>query len=281
MNRYVLLYTFNRTDKTSLHRLIRLQKMNPKVTIVPVFGIAQTITFPIPKLPKRYRDGFNWEVCKSKKLFTVTKAINMSVESFRRRSELEETRKFMQKLGLDLYCDFTPIGKINQDLAIINWFRQQGKNLDFDFMVYFEYDMYTTRTIDDLYAPYLGYDAGFVGYRMAEPSWMWYDLPSGANRSVCKWLKKHGAKPIVYRSFFPGHFLSRRVLQKLVLQRDFPNAFNEMRSSSVVTGLGFRVARLDFPMVNVTVEAGGVSEAEIKANSKFGIFHPVYGDFDV
>jgi len=279
MVRYLLLYTFNRTDATSLHRLIRLQRMNPKITIVPVFGVPQTISFPIPKLPKRYRQTFNWEACRSKPLFEITKAINKSVESFRRRNELNETQRFFKKLGLNLYCDFTPIGKINQDLAIISWFKEQGKNLDFDVMVYFEYDMFTTRTIEDLYSPYLDYDAGFVGYRVSEPSWMWYDRPSGSKRSVCRWLKKIKAEPIIYRSFFPGHFLSRKVLEKLV-QHQMPNAFCEMRSPSVITGLDFRVGVLDFPKIHVTIEESGILETEIKANSIFGIFHPVYGDFD-
>lgn len=255
--------------------------MNPNVTIIPVFGVAQTITVPIPKLPKRYRDSFNWEACKSKKLFRLTKAINKQVESLRRRSELAATAKFVERLGLKLYCDFTPIGKVNQDLAIINWFKEQGRNLDFEYLVYFEYDMYATRTIEELYAPYLSFDAGYVGYQVAQPTWMWYDLPSGAQRSVRRWLTKRGAKPAIYRSFFPGHFLSRRVLETLAQQKDLPNAFNEMRSASVVTGLGFSVCRLDFPMVHVTVEAGGITEAQIRANSSMGVFHPVYEDFNV
>jgi len=255
--------------------------MNPEVTIVPVFGVSQTITLPIPKLPKRYRDAFNWEACKSHFLFEATKAVNKPVESFRRRSELRATSVFVRKLGLDLYLDFTPIGKINQDLAIINWFRQQGRKSDFDFLVYFEYDMLATRPIRELYSPYLGYDAGFVGYRVSEPSWTWYDLPSGAKNSVEKWLQKHRFPSVIYRSFFPGHFLSRGVLERLAKENRFPNAFNEMRLASVVTGLGFRVSRLDFPAVHVTIEAEGISESEIRENSRLGVFHPVYGDFNV
>ena len=281
MTRFALLYTFNRGDKLSLHRLIRLRKMNPEVTVVPVFGVSQTITLPIPKLPKRYRNTFNWEACRSHLLFQATEAVNKPVESFRRRSELRATSILIRKLGLDLYCDFTPIGKINQDLAIINWFKQQGSNFDFDFMVYFEYDMLATRSITELYAPYIGYDAGFVGYRVSEPSWMWYDLPSGAKNSVEKWLQRRRLPPTIYRSFFPGHFLSRRVLVRLAQENRFPSAFNEMRLASMVTGLGFRVARLDFPAVHVTVEAEGISEREIRESSQLGVFHPVYGDFDI
>ena len=72
MAHILLLYTFHRADKTSLHRLMRFQRMNPEVKVVPVFGVAQTISLPVPKLPKRYRENFDWVSCKSNILFRVT-----------------------------------------------------------------------------------------------------------------------------------------------------------------------------------------------------------------
>jgi hypothetical protein len=258
---------------------MRFQRLNPDVMVVPVFGVAQTISFPVPKLPKRYREAFDWTSCRSSTLFRITEALNRNVESFRRRNQLNELSVFLQKIGVKLYCDFTPVGKMNQDLAIIEWFRSSGRNCDFDFAVYSEYDMFTTQTIENLYHPYLKYDAGFVNYRIAEPSWTWMELPSGAKQSVCKWLEKQNAKPIIYGSFFPAHFLSRKVLQKLAMQK-MPSAFCEMRLPSVITGLGFSVANLDFPMVNRTFDPKGISESQVKANQGFGVFHPVYGDFD-
>ena len=212
--------------------------MNPEMTVVPVFGVAQTISLPIPKLPKRYRENFDWISCKSNPLFRATEAVNKKVESFRRRNQLGELAVLLRKLGLDLYCDFTPVGKMNQDLAIINWFRTRGRNLDFDYIVYFEYDVFTTQSIEKLYSPYLDRDAGFVNFRVAEPDWTWTDLPAGAQKSVQEWLKKRGAQPTIYSGFFPGHFLSRKVLRALAEQR-MPSAFCEMRLPSVVAGLGF------------------------------------------
>ena len=136
MVRYLLYYTFHRADAVSLHRLIRLKNMNPDATVVPVFGVAQTISFPIPKLPKRYKDNFDWVASRSNKLLKVTRAIDTSVETFRRRSELQSIAALLQKSELSMYCDFTPVGKINQDLVIINWFARQGKNYDFDILIY-------------------------------------------------------------------------------------------------------------------------------------------------
>jgi len=253
--------------------------MNPDITIVPVFGVAQTISFPIPKLPKRYREIFDWTSCRSRTLFKITEAINKEVESFRRQNQLNKLSVFLQNRGLKLYCDFTPIGKTNQDLAIINWFSREGKNLDFDFAVYFEYDVFTTKTIDTLYKPYLHFNAGFVDYREAEPRWTWIDRPPGSKESVCNWLKTRGAEQRIYGGFFPGHFLSRKVLQTLTQQK-LPNGFCEMRLPSVITGLGFSVANLDFPQVHRTINPNGILEPEIKDKADNGIFHPVYGDFD-
>ena len=271
---------FHRFDNTSMHHLLRLQRMNPNVTIVPVLGVPQTISVPIPKLPKRYRNNFNWVSGKSNKLFALTESINRSVESFRRKTQLEATARFLEKHDLRLYCDFTPVGKDNQDLAIINWFRTEGRDCDFDFMVYFEYDMFATQTTEQLYSAYAGFDAGFVGFRKAEPHWQWYDYPHGSKRSVTKWLKAHNAEPTIYGSFFPGLFLSRNVLELLAGSR-LPVAFCEMRLPSVVKGLGFSVAKLDFPEIRAPkIREKGISQAEIKANAKLGLFHPVYGDFD-
>ncbi len=277
MSRYLVLYTFHRSDKTSLHRLMRLRRMNPEVTIIPVFGVAQRISLPTLKFPKRYQDNLDWITCKSNSLFRATRVVNKTVESFRRKSQLKATADFLERLNLKLYCDFTPVGKLNQDLAIIRWFVTEGKNYDFDHMVYFEYDMFATQTIEHLYSPYSGFDAGFMGYRKATPSWLWYYRPPGGGQSVSKWLQEHHMQPTVYGSFFPGHFLSRKVLEKLAELR-LPWAYCEMRLPTVVSALGFSVARLDFPKIQAT--AVGIPEAEIKANLEFGLFHPVYGDFD-
>jgi hypothetical protein len=69
--------------------------------------------------------------------------------------------------------------------------------------------------------------------------------------------------------------ISRRALAKLAEQKEMPNAFCEMRLPSVLTGLGFSCAKLDFPMVRFRP---AVTRADIEANSSLGIFHPVYDD---
>ncbi len=107
------------------------------------------------------------------------------------------------------------MGVVNQDLAIVHWFSRWGKNLDFDRMVYFEYDLLVTKPVKSLYEKYEGFDAGFVDYRVAELDWYWYQNPAGAHQSLKKWLKQQGKPQTLTAGFFPAHMLSKKVLQKL------------------------------------------------------------------
>lgn len=276
-NRYLVLYTFHRVTPLSLHRLIRLKRMNPNVTVVPCLGIRQRIYSPtlvdLRPAPAKF---FNWAFLKSTHFFEFSRVVNEKVESVRRKAEIDVVRDALHRIGMKLYCDFTPMGYFNQDLAILNWFSSEGKNLDFDFLVFFEYDMFATRTIESLYGRYTHYDAGFVNYCEARPSWYWYRNPPGAKESILRWLKHRNLKPVLYGGLFPGNMISRKVLTKLERMR-LPYGFCEMRLPSVLTGLRFLCARLDFPMVRYRPQ---LSKSEVEANSSLGLFHPVYDDFD-
>lgn len=277
-SRYLVLYTFHRLTPLSLHRLILLKRMNPNVTIVPCLGIRQRIYSPtlvdLRPAPAKF---LNWAFLRSNHLFELSRVLNESVESRRRRAEIDVARDALHRIGMKLYCDFTPMGYFNQDLAILNWFSSEGRNLDFDFLFFFEYDMFATRTIDSLYGRYTHCDAGFVNYGKARPSWYWYKNPPGARESILQWLKHRNLRPVLYRGLFSGHMVSRKVLRKLE-RMTLPYGFCETRLASVVTGLGFSCVRLDFPMVRYRPP---LSKSDVKANSSLGLFHPVYDDFDV
>ncbi|MEM0262259.1 MAG: hypothetical protein QXN17_06365, partial [Nitrososphaerota archaeon] len=90
------------------------------------------------------------------------------------------------------------MGWYNQDIAILNWFSQQGKNIDFEYLVFLEYDVYLTRPISDIYSEYTRYDAGFVNYKQATHEWVWYHRPHKARDFLKKWLQKHGLKTTLY-----------------------------------------------------------------------------------
>jgi len=272
-SRYVVLYTFHRANPLSLHRLIRLQRVNPRVTVVPCLGIRQRIYLPalvdLQPAPAKF---FNWAFLRSTHCLKLSRIINEKVESVRRKAEIGVVRDALHRISMKLYCDFTPMGYFNQDLAILNWFSSEGKNLDFDFLVFFEYDMFATKTIESLYGKYTHYDAGFVNYHEAHPSWYWYRNPPGAKKSIIGWLKQRNLSPILYGGLFPGHMVSHEVLTKLEKAR-LPYGFCEIRLPSVLTGLGFSCVSLDFPLVRYGVP---LSKSDVEANSGLGLFHPVY-----
>jgi len=274
-SRYLVLYTFHRIAPLALHRLIRLKRMNPSITIVPCFGIRQRLYFPtfvdLQPAPAKF---LNWTFLKSTHLYELSRAINEKVESVRRKAEIDVMRDTLHKIGMKLCCDFTPMGYFNQDLALLNWFQSEGRNLDFDFLVFFEYDMLATKTIESLYGKYTHYDAGFVGYRKVHPSWYWYKYPLRGKESILQWLKDRNLRPVLYRGLFAGHMVSREVLIKLERMR-LPYGFCEMRWPSILNGLGFRCIRLNFPMVR---HRPSISKSDIETRSTLGLFHPVYDD---
>jgi hypothetical protein len=279
MTKYLVLYTFHRADTVSLHRLISLRKNNPDVTIVPCFGFSQNIYFP--KIIRPNEHIFSPvlpEFIRSLYFSNLTKFEKEKTESFRRRNEISKLKALLTKLGLTLHCDFTSFGKHNQDLAIINWFSTKGKFEDFDVAVYLEYDVITTKPISNLYHAYQEYDAGFCSYSLAPTYWYWYSHPKGALESIQRWLRERNRPPLPYWGFFPGNFLSRRVLQQLSEQRLPTKAFCELRLPTIISGLGFSVTRLKFPKIRLRP---AYTKAEIIAAQEFGIFHPFYDDLNL
>ncbi len=279
MTKYLALYTFHRADAASLHRLISLKKNNPEVTIIPCFGFSQNNCFPKKLRPQKH--VFNPALpnfVRSAYFSNLTRLEKRAIESVRRQAEIGQLKKLSNKLGLKLHCDFTPFGQHNQDLAIINWFLSKGNMEDFDVMVYLEYDVLVTQTIETLYDQYARYDAGFVNYAPASKTWVWSSVPEGALASMEKWLKDRNHPSLPYCGFFPGHFLSRKVLDTLSKEWLPSGAFCELRLPATVTGLGFSVARLEFPKIRYRPP---YSREEVVEQAACGIFHPFYDDFNI
>jgi hypothetical protein len=269
MSRFLVLYTFHRIDAMSLHRLMRLARMNPDVTIVPVFGIG---------LKKSYLNLFYSKSLGYRKLMNI---ISGKIGRMRRKAEIDALEDYLEKRGFLLHCDPTPDGKYNQDLAIVNWFSTQGKKYNFNFLIYFEYDMFCTKTIENLYETYTSFDAGFACYGEATPLNFHYNHPPKARLSIVQWLKRHGSTPIPQNSFFPGNIISRKALARLA-KIDFPIGYCELRLPSVLKGLGYSCTKLNFPMFRYcTSKSEGLSKTEIEKETDYGIFHPVYDDFEV
>lgn len=102
--------------------------MNSGLIIVPLFGIKQRISFPtLINPPFSSTKILNLTFLKFKAIYDFSNTVNMRVESFCGRHEIEILQKILQRWRLDLYCDYTPMGYYNLDLVILNWFYSRGK----------------------------------------------------------------------------------------------------------------------------------------------------------
>jgi len=270
----VLLYTFHRLDDLSLKRLKHLKSMNHDTIIVPCFGVKQNIYIPIIfNVWEPVTSFINWNCLRPSSIFRLNEIFNKKLELFRRRTELNEIGKIIRLNNMILYYDFTPMGYRNLDLSMIKWFSNEGKKLDFEYCILYEYDIYTTKIIEDIYDKYTKFDAAFVNYGIALPNWYWYRYPPGARGSTLRWLKKKGLKPLIYMcSPFAGSMVSKNALENLV-DLNLPFGISEMRLPTVLTALGFNCGRLDFPKVRYRPIC---SKTEVEDNLNNGIFHPVY-----
>lgn len=274
----------------ALQRLRRLRIMNPDVTFIPVVGVRQFLYLPM------FVDGsmlgstqalrligpvshlINWTTLSAPGVFRLSHAINEKVGGFTSRSKLMELSNKVNQGGLqELQIDFTPMSLWNLDHAIMHWFRTSGKLLDFDYMIFYEPDIYTTKPLNALYKAYTeSYDACFIDYGKATESWHFFNFPPGCNRRTRRWLQQRKLPATLYRSIFGGNIISRRALEKLKkLGIDFagiPYCQAEMRLPTVLTAMGFRCGKLDFPFYRYRPMW---SEEEIYSNEDVGIFHPV------
>jgi hypothetical protein len=274
MTKYLVLYSFHKVTPLSFHRLFRLKNMNHEITIVPFFGNPQKIILP-GLVDSRFTRNLNMSFLGSPYFNNLSRALNTKAETIRRQAIMKYVRDNTARIGLTAYCDFTPLGYYNLDIAILRWFSGEGHKLDFDFLIFFEYDIFATKTIDELYGKSTRYDGAFVSFSEPPSSWAPGDIPRGAKKSVQKWLGNRGFESKLRRCLFGGNMVARRVLQ--VLQgMQLPNAHCELRWPSIISGLGFSCGNLPFPMVKYRPV---ISRSFIEKNPSYGIFHPVYDDF--
>lgn len=164
----------------------------------------------------------------------------------------------------------------NMDSSILNWYSTEGKNLDFDYLIYYEYDIFTSKTINELYSKYTKFDAAFVNYAKANTTLYWYVNPHGGKKAIRKWLKNKRKPTTLYRGLFSANMVSREILTKLA-STQLPHGYCELRFPSIITNLGFSCTKLDFPMLRFRPY---LTKTDIKPNWTKGIFHPVLENID-
>lgn len=274
----------------ALPRLNRLVKLNPKITFFAIIGPVQLFYFPmicdkyfprskvrIPILGNIFHI-INWISLSLPGIFQFSKNINKKSFSMFKHKKITEMQSRINEIGVNCsFIDYTPMAYWNLDHVLLTWFKKVGKNFDFDHVIFYESDVFTTKSLDLLYADYMkNYDACFADFRIAQKDWRFFNFPLGSRKSILKWLNKMQASKNLYRSIFAGALISRRCFEKLEkLQIEFsgsPYAPNEMRMPTVLSALGFKCGRLDFPLVRYRPE---LSWDKISSNNDLGIFHPV------
>jgi len=282
LSQIIVLYAFHSKPEVidiALYKLKYLKKMNPDIIFIPFFGVRQTIYFPT-LIGLKYSPAkiLNLTFLRIRSVYKLSYEINRRLDPICRNTEIKLVQKTVKNLGINyLYCDYTPLGYFNQDIAILNWFSTEGEKFDFDYLIFFEWDMFATKPIKHLYSKYTSYDAGFVRFEEATPSWYWYNKPPGARKALLNWLRDNKLKIKLYRGLFVGHIISRKVLERLK-GISLPYGFCEMRWPSIIAGIGYKCVRLDFPMVKF---GKPIRKAEVIANKELGLFHPVYEKFEV
>jgi hypothetical protein len=251
-------------------------EMNPNIIIAPVYGIGGRSFFP-PTFSKYGTERLiDFMFYRDKTIYNINSKINSIMESRLRRVEIGELNKLLKENDMNLYVDCTPLGYLNQDISILNWYVNRGKCLNFDFLIFNKYDLYIKGLINDVYGKYTKFDAAFNRYEKIhnESQWSWVRLPFTGKNSVKNWLKRKKLNPTLFKGFFPGFIISKKVLEK-ISKIELPFGYCELRLPSVITGLGFSCSCLDFPMVQLNKKW---DISEIKKESKIGIYHPVYND---
>ena len=289
--RFAVFYMFAEADSSlALQRLRRLRAINPDVVFIPVVGMRQFLYFP--GIVDEFMLGsgrqlrligpvshlINSIFQSVPGIFRLAKELNSRVGPFIGNSKLKELDNSKKRENLQtIYADFTPMVYFNGDAAIMNWYKTAGKKLTFDYLIFYEFDMYTTKSISEIYEPYTKlFDACFKDYGKATPSWHFYNFPPGCRLATRKWLRDRKLKTNLFRCLFGGCLISHPILEKLSeLNIDFqgePYCVPEMRFPTIITNIGFKCGKLDFPTFRFRPIW---QEKEIYENEAFGIFHPV------
>jgi hypothetical protein len=294
MVKYAVLYGFPEHDvKMALPRLQRLVTLNPNITFFPMFGPRQLIH--IPMIVDRYMFGsnvklwgrpfwgpifhqLNWLASSAPGIFRLSKVINEKSMTFFKKTKIKEVCARIDKMKVQpLYIDFTPMALRNLDSSIVDWFSNSGKQFDFDYLIFYESDIFTTKPLNEIYREYTKlYDACFVNYDKATENWRFYNYPLGSRRATIRWLRQRMLPTTLFRSLYAGALISRSCFEKMKKLRidlsGSPYCMCEMRLPTIINALGFKVGKLDFPFVRYRPVW---SEHEIFAKQDSGIFHPV------
>jgi hypothetical protein len=292
MTKYLVLYSIPEPAlEMATRRLERLMRLNPDVKFCPMFGPRQLIYVPMiydpfmfgsnsPRIPLfgTLDHIVNWLFLRIPEVFSLSLGINEKITNIAKSDLITRANAQIKQMGFpSFFIDYTPMALWNLDHSIFQWFKNEGKNYDFDYLIFYESDIYTTKPLAEIYEKYAQrYDVCFSDFEVSTKDWHFYNFPPSCRRATIKWLKKKMLPTTIYKSIFAGALISRRCFEELSRRNiDFsgtPYCQNEMRLPTILSALGFRCGKLEFPYVRYRPEW---SIGQINAHNEAGIFHPV------
>lgn len=272
-----------------LPRLRRLVAINPDAAFFPIIGPKQLVHFPMivdkfmlgstARLPVigEISHIINWLASSAPGVYKISKAINKITLTLFKSNQLKYMVSKLNQLGFkNTYVDFTPMPYWNIDHSILSWYNDLGQKFNFDYLIFYEADIFTSKPLDEIYQKNIETsDVSFACLKKVEQNDP-YPFPPGSRGAIKRWLRKRKISTKLYRSIFAGALISRKCLERLQsLGLDFsgiPYSNNEVRLPTVLAALGFKCCSLDFPFVRYRPEW---SWDEILQNQNSGIFHPI------
>lgn len=183
---------------------------------------------------------------------------------------------------------------VNTDSMVADWFLDRGKNLTWDSIFIFEWDLFMTSTIESLAR--IGKDSEFLLYHEQQPienlirkKWYWVHRQeqrselASFQRELIKKFGKH-VEVIGHEAIF--YTFSRSFLEESAkLLSNMPGMI-EYRLPTVAAALGYKLIQPNFPShwakfnrCNKQEVVASEIDAEMANPNGCRCFHPVYSDY--
>lgn len=133
------------------------------------------------------------------------------------------------------------------DLAVRDWYRRTGKNIEFDMLHLVEWDLVFFASLEKLYGHIPKNGIGLTGLQPVEKienSWDWINYPQGRKKwlAMCRNVqKKFKFSGTHYACLGPGYCLPKEFLEKYSKITPMQTCHDELRVPLYAQALGFKV----------------------------------------
>lgn len=183
---------------------------------------------------------------------------------------------------------------LHPDIALKHWYFEHGKNLDFDFLYDFEWDILALDSLDNIY-PTIDQDtialSALTQMNQVKNEWDWTSKEPYLSRyaEFKNFLKSnYNIKEQTYTSLGPGPYLSRKFLRAFSHTEDNDLVISEIAYPAFAQALNFKIINTGimpewddfenqakfFNCENIEINQSVILK-ELKRKSARRIFHPV------